>query len=212
MSHPTAGLKYIHIHRFPGPCFQLLFAHFPGFPNRMAKRRSLMSSRTSRAFILRVALYGGAIVLILALWQVQRAISQNFFEPAIADASFVDESQLNALLDQNSLLTTLCTGLLGALGFFLIRGRNARRWTGAMWFAFASAGCAVLSLLFGYMVYLALLDMLRNQMFDLAMPAMWVRYAQFYCFLLAVMLFGDFAFQTINAEDGNEREHHAASD
>ena len=70
----------------------------------------------------------------------------------------------------------------------------------------------MLSLLFGYMVYLALLDMLRNQMFDLAMPAMWVRYAQFYCFLLAVMLFGDFAFQTLNVEDGNEREPHAAGD
>lgn len=171
-----------------------------------------MTSRTRRALIFRIALYGGALALILALWKVQMTISQNFFEPEVTDAGFVDNSQLNALLDQNSLLTTLCTGLLGALGFFLIRGPNARRWTGAMWFAFASAACAVLSLLFGYMVYLALLDMLRNQMFDLAMPAMWVRYAQFYCFLLAVMLFGDFAFQTINAEDGNERKHQSASD
>lgn len=170
-----------------------------------------MTSTTSRALIFRIALYGGALVLILALWKVQRLISQNFFEPAVTDASFVDNSQLSALLDQNSLLTTLSTGLLGALGFFLIRGRNASRWTGAMWFAFASAGCAVLSLLFGYMVYLALLDMLRNQIFDLGLPAMWVRYAQFYCFLLSVMLFGDFAFQTINAEDGNVREHHSAS-
>jgi hypothetical protein len=171
-----------------------------------------MSSKTSRTLVFRIALYGGAIVLVLALWQVQRAISQNFFEPAVADGSFVDNSQLNALLGQSNLLTTLCTGLLGALGFFLLHGRNASRWTPAKWLAIASAGCAVLSLLFGYMVYLALLDMLRNQMFDLAMPAMWVRYAQFYCFLLAVMLFGDFAFQTLNVEDGNEREPHAAGD
>lgn len=171
-----------------------------------------MSSSTSRAVIFRIALYGGALVLILALWQIQRGISQSFFEPAVTDPSFVENSQLNALLSQNNLLTTLCTGLLGALGFFLIRGSEASRWTRATWFAFASAGCAVLSLLFGYMVYLALLDMLRNQMFDLAMPAMWVRYAQFYCFLLAVMLFGDFAFQTLNVEDGNERKQHAAGD
>jgi hypothetical protein len=171
-----------------------------------------MSSKTNPAFIFRIALYGGALVLILALWQVQRLISQNFFEPAITDASFVETSQLNALLDQNNLLTTLCTGLLGALGFLLIHGRDASRWTGAKWLGIASAGCSVLSLLFGYMVYLALLDMLRNQMFDLAMPAMWVRYAQFYCFLLAVMLFGDFAFQTLYAEDGKERKHHAESD
>lgn len=171
-----------------------------------------MSSRNSRAIIFRIALYGGAILLILALWLAQRHLSQNFIEPAIADSTFADKSQLDALLGQNSLLTTLCTGLLGALGFFLIHGHNARRWTGAKWFAIASAGCAVLSLLFGYAVYLALLDMLRNQMFDLAMPAMWVRYAQFYCFLLAVMLFGDFAFQTLNVEDEHEREPHSTSD
>jgi hypothetical protein len=171
-----------------------------------------MSSRTRRGLIFRIALYGGALVLILALWQVQRLISQNFFEPALTDSSFVENSQLNALLDQNNLLTTLCTGLLGALGFLLIHGRDASRWTGAKWFGIASAACSVLSLLFGYMVYLALLDMLRNQMFDLSMPAMWVRYAQFYFFLLAVMLFGDFAFQTLYMEEGNERTHHAESD
>ncbi len=171
-----------------------------------------MSSKTSRTMIFRFALYGGAIILILALWQAQRHISQNFIEPAIADSGFADKSQLDALLGQSNLLTTLCTGLLGALGFFLLHGRDASRWTGAKWFALASAACAVLSLLFGYMVYLALLDMLRSQMFDLAMPAMWVRYAQFYCFLLAVMLFGDFAFQTLNVEDGNEREQQAVGD
>ena len=110
--------------------------------------------------------------------------------------------------EQWELLTTLCTGLLGALGFFWIHGRKGR-WTGAKWLALASAACAVLSLVFGYMVYLALLDMLRGQMFDLAMPAMWVRYAQFYCFLLAVMLFGDFAFQNLYVEDENEPKQSA---
>lgn len=171
-----------------------------------------MSSTTCRAIVFRVVLYGGALSLVLAMWQIQRRVSQNFFEPAIADNSFADKSQLDALLGQNNLLTTLCTGLLGALGFFLTQGRNARHWTAAKWFAIGSAACAVLSLLFGYMVYLALLDMLRNQMFDLGMPAMWVRYAQFYCFLLAVMLFGDFAFQSLNVEGDHERKRPAAGD
>ncbi len=171
-----------------------------------------MSSRTSRALIFRIALYGSAIIIILALWEVQRAISQSFFEPAVTDGSFVNRSQVDALLGQSNLLTTLCTGLLGALGFFWIHGRDTGRWTGAKWLALASAACAVLSLVFGYMVYLALLDMLRGQMFDLAMPAMWVRYAQFYCFLLAVMLFGDFAFQNLNVEDENEPKKQSAND
>lgn len=165
-----------------------------------------MTSKTRRAIVFRIALYGGAIILVLALWLVQRLVSTNFIESAITDGNFLDKTQLDALLNQNSLLTTLCTGLLAALGFFLIHGQDAKRWTGAKWFAIASAGCAVLSLLFGYMVYLALLDMLRSQIFDLAMPAMWVRYAQFYLFLLAVMLFGDFAFQTLNVEDSHEHK------
>jgi hypothetical protein len=77
----------------------------------------------------------------------------------------------------------------------------------------ASAGCAALSLFLGYVLYLALLDMLKNEMFDPDMATiMWVRVAQFYSFLLAVVLFGDFAFQTLNAEDGREHKRVPAGD
>jgi len=140
-------------------------------------------------------------------------MSGNFIEPLVSSLSSLQQSQLSALLDMNNLVTTLCTGLLGALGFLLINGRKVSRWSPAKWMALTSAGCAALSLLFGYVAYLALIDMLGREMFDVDLPAiLWVRQAQFYSFLLAVALFGDFAFQTLHMEDGNEPKHGLAGD
>ena len=111
----------------------------------------------------------------------------------------------------NNLITTLGTGLLGALGFLLMNGRKSVHWSGAKWLALASAVCVAFSLLFGYVAYLALIDMLRSEIFDLDLPAiLWVRQAQFYSFLLAVVLFGDFAFQALHGEDKNEAKHSLA--
>jgi hypothetical protein len=51
--------------------------------------------------------------------------------------------------------------------------------------------------------------MLENTIFDLDVPAiLWARQAHFYTFLLAVVLFGDFAFHTLQVEDKNERKTH----
>jgi len=172
-----------------------------------------MSSKTSRAMIFRIVCYLSGILFILAVAQVQKQLGANLLEPQVSSLSAANQAQLDALYDLDNLVTTLATALLGGLGFFLVNGRKIRRWSAAMWLAVASAGCAALSLFLGYVLYLALLDMLKNEMFDPDMATiMWVRVAQFYSFLLAVVLFGDFAFQTLNAEDGREHKRVPAGD
>ena len=172
-----------------------------------------MSRISTRAVGFRIVLYLGAVLFIFFVGRLQKQMAGNVFEPLISSLSSLQQNQLDALMDMNNLVTTLGTGLLGALGFLLINGRKVTRWSAAKWLALASAGCAALSLLFGYVAYLALIDMLRNQIFDLNLPTIvWVRQAQFYSFLLAVALFGDFAFQTLHMEDGNEPRRHPAGD
>jgi len=172
-----------------------------------------MSQPKSRAMGFRIVLYCATIAFILGVAQIQRLMSGNLFEPLVSSLSSLQQRQFDALLNMNSLVTTLCTGLLGALGFLLVNGGKVQRWSAAMWLALASAGCAVLSLLFGYVAYLALIDMLRQEMFNLDLPAiLWVRQAQFYAFLLAVVLFGDFAFQTLHAEEEHESNPTVAGD
>lgn len=162
-----------------------------------------------RAHIIRLLFYVVAVAFILAVWQFQAHMSGNFIEPMVTSLNTLQERELDALLGMNSLITTLSTGLLGALGFVLINGRGQSIPPGAKWLAFGSAICVALSLFFGYVVYLGIISMLENTIFDLDIPAiLWARQAHFYTFLLAVVLFGDFAFHTLQVEETNERKTH----
>jgi hypothetical protein len=169
-----------------------------------------MNRLSSRSALFRVAFYAGAVGIIFAVWQIQNRMSSTFIEPLVVTLSSLQERELDALLDMNSLITTLGTGLLGAVGFLLINGRKVDRWSGGKWLALASAACVALSLFFGYVVYLGIISMLQNAIFDLDIPSIyWARQAHFYSFLLAVVLFGDFAFQTLHGEGTNARRSNA---
>jgi hypothetical protein len=164
----------------------------------------------NRALTIRVVFYLVAIGFILVVWQLQAHLSGNFIEPLVTSLNTLQERELDALLGMNSLITTLGTGLLGALGFVLINGRDQYLRPGAKWLAFSSAICVAFSLFFGYVVYLGIISMLENTIFDLDIPAIfWARQAHFYSFLLAVVLFGDFAFHTLQVEDTNESKKHS---
>jgi hypothetical protein len=166
-----------------------------------------MARTRGRAIAFRIAFYAASIGLILAVWQLQKHVSQGLIEAPVSSLDVLQQAQLKAFLDMNSLITTLSTGLLGALGFLLVNGRKISRGSGAGWLALGSALSVALSLFFGYVVYLAILDMLQANIFDLGIPAItWPRQAHFYMFLLAVVLFGDYAFQTLHGEDENEPE------
>jgi len=164
-----------------------------------------MKRMSRQAVVFRLAFYVGATGLILAVWQFQKHMSGNFIEPLVTTLNSTQEKELDALLEMNRLITTLDTGLLGATGFLLINRRRAFRWPVILWTAFGSAVCVALSVFFGYVVYLGVIAMLQNDIFDLDIPPLfWARQAHFYTFLLAVVLFGDFAFQTLHVEDGDE--------
>jgi hypothetical protein len=117
----------------------------------------------------------------------------------IVNANVADPTtaQLNALCSMDALVTTLATALLGGLGILLTSGRTIG--LGASRLVLASAGCAALSLYLGYVLYLGLLEMLG---WSLCLPDLpriaWVRGAQFYSFLIAVVLFGDFVRQALS--------------
>jgi hypothetical protein len=167
-----------------------------------------LTNATYRAIVSRIAFYATLALFILAVWQFQPFISQGVVVGA--QLNFLDDLQkrdLDAFLDMNSLITTLTTGLLGALGFLLLNGRKVDRGPAAKWLAFGSALCAALSLFFGYVVYISLSDMLGKGGFDLTVRSIsWPRQAHFYLFLMAVLLFGDFAFHAFFT--GERHEHH----
>jgi TRAP-type C4-dicarboxylate transport system permease small subunit len=175
-----------------------------------------MTSKTKRAILFRLVFYMAAMAFIVGVWQYQKSFLNNWIEPvnpAQGSISDKEDQELNALLEMNRLITTLGTGLLGAIGFILINLRKGKRGFEALWAACASAVCVGLSLFFGYLVYLWVIEMLKVQIFDLDMsPLMWARSAHFYTFLLAVVLFGDFAFNNLRTEDGDASKKNASSD
>jgi hypothetical protein len=167
-----------------------------------------MTKTTRRAVALRITFYVTAIAFILAVIEFQKYVTARLFEPAVATASLspLQERTLEAFLDMNHLVTTLDTALLGAIGFLLFSWKKPKRASSSLWIAFASAVSAFLSLFFGYVVYLALLWMLQSQLpFSLDYLAiLWARQAQFYAFLLGVVLYADFAFHSLQKEFQDE--------
>jgi glucan phosphoethanolaminetransferase (alkaline phosphatase superfamily) len=152
--------------------------------------------------------YVAVIVLAAAVWIVELQLQSGVqvYGVQIDHLSQLQEKQLDAFLNMNSLLTTLGTALLGALGFLMISGRKAHPSPKHLLAAFGSAICAMLSLFFGYQAYKDILFMFQNNTFDLdGTLIVWDRQAHFYTLLLGVLLFADFAFHTLSQEDGGVR-------
>jgi hypothetical protein len=168
----------------------------------------------SRPYSFRLKYYLVAITVVLTVTLVQKVIALIPTGPTPAilltdkDAA---AAQLNALYNMDNLITTLATALLGGLGYFLANRGMKKHLQAEMRLVVAIAGCAALSLFLGYVLYLGLLDMSGK---EVCVPGVlgiaWVRGTQFYSFLLAVVLFGDLAFQAVKVEDGHEENHSPA--
>jgi hypothetical protein len=177
-----------------------------------------MTPKIKRVILFRLMFYIAATAFIVGVWQFQKDFLNGWIQPAnqaqgSAPSKEDHDQELNALLEMNRLITTLSTGLLGAIGFILINLRQRKRGCEALWAAGASAVCVVFSLFFGYMMYLWVIALLKVESFDFDVPPlMLIRSAHFYAFLLAVVLFGDFAFHNLGMEDGNESKQNATSD
>jgi hypothetical protein len=110
---------------------------------------------------------------------------------------------VSAFLAMTNILTSFSTALLGALGVLLLNSK-VRRGPRATWFAFGSGVFAAISMFLGYVVYQEVLALLWVGMFTPhSLLISWAHYGQFFTFLLAFVLFGDFAIQSLDMEVAN---------
>jgi len=161
-----------------------------------------MLSTRARSTIGRLFFYIGAAIVAVLAWRVQKYIALQpipLDDPQVVVLTQLQEKQLEAFLEMNSLLTTLGTAMLGALGFLLVSRRRDRPGSGDLWPAFLSGAFGGLSLFFGYAAYLGILYMLEGNFFDLGYaPILWSNRAHFYALLLGVFFLGDFATHDFN--------------
>lgn len=167
-------------------------------------------SKTSRAIIVRCAFYLLAALLVTALWQnVTNFQPKNWFQPTTASLSSFQKSEVSAYLGMNHLITTLTTGVLAGMGYILTSGAKVNRSSGTKWLALGTALCAAVSLFLGFLAYEVLMGQMDDGYIDLNLPLFYLpSLAHFFSFLLAVVLFGDFAFHVFFSGDRHESTSH----
>jgi hypothetical protein len=102
-----------------------------------------------------------------------------------------------AMADTNRLLTTLATGLLGALGL-LLSNKSRDRLPKHLWSAFLCAMTTTLSLYYGYVGHLHLLGMIYSENFDpFGSASVLPSHSQFYTLLAGVFFLADFTFHNL---------------
>lgn len=131
--------------------------------------------------------------------------SDGIYGQPLTQLDGVQEKQLDAYLEVNRLLTTFGTTLLGALGFLLFGQQKASDWTRHRWAAWLGVLLVAVSIFFGYVAYLFLLQTLRDQVqqrgFDLTSSSPhWAQQAHFYTFLAGVVFLADFVFHNMRGE------------
>jgi hypothetical protein len=178
-----------------------------------------MQQAIGRSRIVRLGSYFATIALVAIVWIARRHMDAVAFGGIIfSSSSTADPNQwqqmgLQAISEMNTLLTTLATALLGALGLLLSSGaRNGPR-PRHLWSAFISASLVGVSIYFGYVVHLHVLWMIKYENFDpnglmYILPS----YSQFYTLLLAVFFFADFAVHDLIEEKADERAQEAVGD
>ena len=145
-----------------------------------------------------VVLVAAAIVLSF-IGNVIGSISD--VQPASNLADDYRKKQLDIWAEMNKLLITLSTVVIGGIGGFVLKHDPAGA-SDARQMRRAAAGwifCA-LSLYFGYLSYREASVMLSYGVFDAKSPRLWwPTRAQFWTFLVAVLLFADLAYGSVRA-------------
>jgi hypothetical protein len=162
--------------------------------------------------VFRIAVYVVAFAVVTLAWRHYGLLTPSgvFLGPSVTQLTPIQKSELDAYQEMNNLITTLTTGLLGGVGYILTSGKRVSRSSGTKWLALGSASFAALSLFLGYFVYEVLIGMLDDGLFNLNIPLLlYPSFAHFFSFLLAVVLFGEFAFHAFFTEDGNVRKFDA---
>jgi len=132
-------------------------------------------------------------------------------------SSFLAWQQLEekAASEYSSLLTTLATALVGALGWMMVEARkdSKKRHTKLqhVWAAFLAAICAGVSLYYGSLSQKSLLIMLWSQNVDpLQGVYSFLARNQFVALGAGALFFADFAFHDFGKGDSNEKPQNPA--
>lgn len=169
-----------------------------------------MQPATGVRRIVRFGFYIAVVVLVVAVWRIQHYVyAKVMFSPntVLLSSSGDAPSQwqqmgFQAAADTNSLLTTLGTALLGALGLLLGNRGGNRPKPRHLWSAFLCAASAGLSLYYGYVSHLHILWMINSQAFDTNSSIYLVpSHAQFYALLVGAFFVSDFAVHNLIEEN-----------
>jgi hypothetical protein len=152
----------------------------------------------------RIAFYSSFAAFVVAVVLIQRWLDTGSNQSIVGlPISSPGDQMVSAFLAMTNILTSFSTALLGALGVLLLNSK-AKRGPTATWFAFGSGVFAAISMFLGYVVYQEVLTLLWMGTFTPhSLLISWARYGQFFTFLLAFVLFGDFAIQSLDMEGAN---------
>lgn len=167
--------------------------------DRSARRRFLRIPFGSLRFYILLLIAG------LALHFIESLVDDMPFHVPVDKELILElqKRQLDTWAEMNKLLITLATATAGAVGGFMLNrdkasplSREQRRRAGASWMF-----CA-LSLYFGYLSYHEAMWMLRFGVFDSFNPRVWwPARAQFWTFLVSIIIFADFIYGSIRDKD-----------
>jgi hypothetical protein len=168
-----------------------------------------MSSTTHQSRRTRLDFYIVVVALVAAVWLIQRHMDAVTFGPGAIVSSSSDNSPvqwrqmgLQAVSEMNSLLTTLGTAVLGALGLLLGNRGADRPRPRHLWSAFVSGIAVGISLYFGYVGHLHVLYMIKVEQFDpYSLLYLLPSHSQFYALLVGVFFFADFAVHDLSQEN-----------
>jgi hypothetical protein len=126
-------------------------------------------------------------------------------EERVEKLTELQSKQLDTFNENNKLLITLATALIGAItGFLLHREGNSRVEAGDLRRAVAAWVFAALSLYFGHLTSRQITWMLQAQFFDLFHAAvLWPARAQFWTFFLSAILLADFVYRSVQRNQAN---------
>jgi hypothetical protein len=165
----------------------------------------------------RVGFYVVVIICAVVAWRFQQHWTtpswpaDGIISSSQAEMTSWDAKAIDAASQTNSLLTTLGTAMLGAIGLLLIN-HSARHRPRHLWSAMGSSVCVGISIYFGYVGYLEVLAATTNHSPINPYNASFLgpSRAQFYALLLAALLFADFTFHELTKKEEKKEPIHDA--
>jgi hypothetical protein len=143
-----------------------------------------------------------AVVLVLVAFEA--FLTSLPFADAIPDfAAELQQRQLDSYFQMIELLITLTTLAMGGItGYVINRDNTIGLSSPQLRRVIASWTMCAASLYFGYLAYQQAVWMLNNGFFNPANPRIWIpTRAQFWSFLASVVVFADFVYASLQAND-----------